>query len=314
VVYEIGRVGDRAAGERSLRRPSSSSGGVEPSEPAGTHEILMQDLAAEMTVPCAMAIIMGTRTATPADFAASGDEVRPDLIERMEKVGEVADEDRRLGGTSLLRYLRFLDEASSSASLGFRIDAAKTVNDGALETLPLPPGTTFSTLRDEADIASALGTFLQGDAMLVRATLTKLEKLVEALQRSSFLSRHVFLRTTLLLIYDDADRETKLELKLMNFGSSYAVPEGQSVTHTAEWDGTVASHEDGFLFGVESLVRILKSMAAELSPSPLTRLRRFSLGLGPGSTKALQGAGAAQNGDGQKALPRPPGRGLMRAN
>ena len=73
------------------------------------------------------------------------------------------------------------------------------------------------------------------------------------------------LRSSILIVYDDTDRTEKLELKLINFGFSYAVPDGTSVTHTAPWDGSASSHEDGYITGVRSLVRLMKQLGGELA-------------------------------------------------
>ena len=47
----------------------------------GASDIRMQDLVAHMTVPCAMALIMGTRTLTPTDLSAEESKLpRPELL------------------------------------------------------------------------------------------------------------------------------------------------------------------------------------------------------------------------------------------
>ena len=80
------------------------------------------------------------------------------------------------GGVTQLRYLRYLDERSSTASLGFRVDAGKTVVDGKLDTLPMPPGVTLDGLREEADVATAISIFLQQDADLAAACRLKVQQ------------------------------------------------------------------------------------------------------------------------------------------
>ena len=62
----------------------------------------------------------------------------------------------------------------------------------------------------------------------------------------------------MLFVYDDAARSTKLELKMMNFGASYALPEGERIDHLAPWDGTQSCHEDGYMMGLQSLIRVMK--------------------------------------------------------
>ena len=114
-------------------------------------------------------------------------------------------------------------DSSSTATLGVRIDSAKTVVDGELVSLPLPPGhTSYHTLQREADLEKALTTFLQSDGTLAANALRKVHGLLAALERSTFFDRHVLLRSTLLLVYDDAARATRIELKMMNFASSCA--------------------------------------------------------------------------------------------
>jgi hypothetical protein len=43
----------------------------------------------------------------------------------------------------------------------------------------------------------------------------------------------------------------------MNFSAAYALPEGEAVSHDVPWDSTAECHEDGYLIGVHSLVRIM---------------------------------------------------------
>ena len=96
------------------------------------------------------------------------------------------------------------------------------------------------------------------------ATLLKLQTLEKAMMRSTFFARHVFLRTTILLVFDAAARKNGVELKIMNFMSSYAVPESAIMTHEGEWDGTAECHEDGYLTGLRSLLRVVEGVVARL--------------------------------------------------
>ena len=120
--------------------------------------------------------------------------------------------------------------------------------------------------------------------------------------------RHVFLRTTMLLMYDDSNTE-KVELKIMNFAACYEIPESDpplkhvdavrrrlvaalnhrlvasspqpqpppppalasrpALARSPQWDGTAESHEDGYLIGIRSLARLMKDVAENLKPKPL---------------------------------------------
>ena len=61
---------------------------------------------------------------------------------------------------------------------------------------------------------------------VARAALLKLESIAAALERSHVFPRYALLRSHLLFTYDDAARATKVELKMINFGSSYELPGG----------------------------------------------------------------------------------------
>lgn len=66
----------------------------------------------------------------------------------------------------------------------------------------------------------------------------------------------------MLFVYDDANR-SKVQVKIMNFGASFALPEGErGLAHDAPWDGTATCHEDGYLIGVRSLVRVFTSLSS----------------------------------------------------
>jgi hypothetical protein len=219
-----------------------------------------------------MSFLMGVRTITAIDLgpeqatpnAALCGSMRSMAPERAAQM--LTAEEKEAGAVPLHRYLEFLDTISTSRTLGFRIDAAKTVVNGSLDLLPLSEGTTLNTLADEAQTAEAIAIFLQRDAGLAVATLLKLKTLEAALMRSTFFARHVFLRTTMLLVFDDAHRSKGVDLKIMNFGSSYALPPSMTVKHTEPWDGTAESHEDGYLTGVRSLLRVVQRVCDALAP------------------------------------------------
>jgi hypothetical protein len=149
------------------------------------------------------------RTATPADFTS---EPRADLLQacRALDASVLTAEETAAGSMTAVRHLAVLDALSSTSTLGFRIDAAKTVVNGELAQLPLPDGKTFSTLRDEPHVSAALATFVQRDARLLKAAVLKLEAIAAACERSTFFSRQAFLRSALLFVYDDASREKEV--------------------------------------------------------------------------------------------------------
>ena len=77
----------------------------------------------------------------------------------------------------------------------------------------------------------------------------------------------------MLWVYDDAARDAKAELKMMNFRASYALPEGKEINHLSHWDGTAACDEDGYLRGVRSLIRATKLIGhSAASSGPMGRM------------------------------------------
>ena len=100
--------------------------------------ILMGDLVTGMRHPCAMSFLMGVRTVTHADLDPTHGTPHVALCDSMRSMAPeyaarmLRPDEARSGAVPLHRYLEFLDSISTSRSLGFRIDAAKTVVDGTL--------------------------------------------------------------------------------------------------------------------------------------------------------------------------------------
>ena len=308
VVYSIDRVAQAGGGstrsadaELSSVRLSGVEGAAATDGPAAADsavsanvaapaddmfDVRMQDLASNMTRPCAMRFVMGSRTVVAADLGAapSAQATHPALCERMHEIDTAAAsafltaEEAAARKVTRARYLAFLDALSSTSTLGFRIDAAKTVVDGEIDDMP-PPGThnSLATVRTAADVGAALSAFLQEDPDLAHGLLKKLHAITAALERSTLFAKTVFLRAALLLTYDDEHKADRLELKMINFSFCYQLPEGIPPSHdVVEWDGKESSHADGFLFGVRSLTTIVKMVHTTLSvrkPPAITRTK-----------------------------------------
>jgi len=225
-----------------------------------------------MTEPCAMGLVMGTHTVSKLEYTDDAAVPKPELLKALDEVDPAlaTEAERAAGGVTPHSYLNSLDDLSSTSTLGFRIDAGRTVVDNHLAPLPLPAGTTFATLKAEDDVVSAFSTFFQHDAALAAAMLVKVQTVLAALERSPFFERHVFLRTRLLFVYDDEARTTRLELKMMNFAFSYELPaDAPDLNHTDQWDGTSESHADGYLTGMRSVERVIKRVCDNLAAKPV---------------------------------------------
>ena len=95
----------------------------------------------------------------------------------------------------------------------------------------------------------------------------------------------------MLLVFDDAHRAKGVDLKIMNFGSSYALPPSMTVKHTEPWDGTAECHEDGYLTGVRSLLRVVQRVCDALAPP--AKVTPAAAVTAQESTGSAQGGGAA---------------------
>lgn len=199
-----------------------------------------------------------------------------DLIDPTEaKPGE-----RAAGGVSKARYLAFRDQRTSSGTLGFRIDAAVLSAPGSGQSAPLD--FDLRSVRHETSVRACLAAFLGRSRALCRAVLAKLERLRAACERSPFFERAVLLRSSILISYD-AERLAQLprglaaasaddllllaappavQLKLIDFAQCSLLPVGSALSHRAAW--APGSSEDGYLTGVDSLIRLLEAVHASL--------------------------------------------------
>jgi len=63
--------------------------------------------------------------------------------------------------------------------------------------------------------------------------------------------------SSLLLIHD----AESASFWMIDFAKTYELPAGMKITHNDEWK--VGNHEDGYLIGIENLIRIFESLSSE---------------------------------------------------
>jgi len=237
-----------------------------------------------------MDIKMGCRTATGADFAGKP---RADLLSKMDAIcpDEATPLERAGGGITKLRYLQFRDALSSTSSLGFRIDAAQlTPVDGASSPTPLP--FDWSRLRSDEAVLAGLRSFVAASAPLAAAICRKLKLLADSLAASTFFPRVSLLRSSILLVYDalalqrvsqqggsvehmctqlvemvepGTSSPVALEVRMIDFAQSHQIPFGTPpMSHTAPWDGRADCHEDGYMTGLQHLIRLMRQLRDNL--------------------------------------------------
>ena len=61
--------------------------------------------------------------------------------------------------------------------------------------------------------------------------------------------------SSLLFVHD----QTQADIWLIDFAKTYPLPEGVDIDHKSQWQ--LGNHEDGYLIGLDNLLRIFAKMA-----------------------------------------------------
>lgn len=216
----------------------------------GTKCVLeMEDLTHQMRLPCLIDVKMGTRTYTEEDDASG--ELRPDLLGKMlkQRPDAATEEERRAGGISKLRYLRFRDEETTTAELGFRVDGISLSGGSAA-----PSADDLKSVGTEGQLERVLQSFLTGGQDLARTFVELLVHLRKAFEACSCCASLSFIRTSLLLVYDHEAGLKSARVRLIDFSHVYEARE--RLTHRASW--RPGNDEDGFLIGLDNIIAMLE--------------------------------------------------------
>ena len=121
----------------------------------------LEDLTHGMQSPCLMDVKVGLRTFSEAESKSSNDTPRADLMQKMIKISPDApsEEEQAAGGVSKLRYLKFRDEASSTRTLGFRIDNVTLAE--AYDAAELPSNKGLALIATREQVREVVAQYLQ---------------------------------------------------------------------------------------------------------------------------------------------------------
>jgi 1D-myo-inositol-triphosphate 3-kinase len=190
-------------------------------------------------------IKIGCRTFLEKDVSSSSP--RMDLLEKLQQLDpDAPTEEEFMVGVTKLRYMQFREFQSSSASLCFRLEAMRIGNSQTKD---------FKFLKEEGEVMEQLKTFLQMRVSVQRALLERLRKLRQTLSSSPFFDRHELIGSSLLFIFDSTNRAN---VYMIDFGKT--VPRDDFVPHDVMWDIVNLNHADGYLLGVDNLIRLLESI------------------------------------------------------
>uniref|UniRef100_A0A3B3UY67 Kinase n=1 Tax=Poecilia latipinna TaxID=48699 RepID=A0A3B3UY67_9TELE len=213
----------------------------------------MEDLLAEFDYPCVMDCKMGVRTYLEEELtkARRKPAPRPDMYQKMIEVDPEAPtlEENDKKAVTKPRYMQWRETISSTATLGFRIEGVKK-EDGTVNR-------DFKKTRTREQVVTAFHDFVRGDSEILVSNkyLTRLKEIRATLEISPFFRSHEVIGSSLLFVHDSRKRA---KVWMIDFGKTTPLPDGEELTHRASW--VEGNREDGYLYGLDSLVDIFSSM------------------------------------------------------
>jgi len=204
----------------------------------------------------------GTRTFLESD--ADNPRRRLDLMRKMASVdGSSLTEEERISGVTKLRYMQFREVRSSTATLGWRVEGVRRVDDARrVSTYPAP-----KLLQSRPELEGALRWFCQRRPAVRAAFTRQLEALQAALESSSWFASNELVSSSLLFLYDDFLFSTAPPgIWMIDFAKTVPLPPGQTLTHRAPW--SPGNREDGYLTGIESLLDMYKGLNLDQAEPP----------------------------------------------
>uniref|UniRef100_A0A1I8BRN0 Kinase n=1 Tax=Meloidogyne hapla TaxID=6305 RepID=A0A1I8BRN0_MELHA len=206
-----------------------------------------------------MDIKIGTRTFLESEVANKNKRV--DLYKKMIELApnEPTEEERQDEAITKLRYMQFRERKSSSATLGFRIEAAQMPG--------VPIQKNFKQIRTRNQVRRALRHFC-GTEKVCAQLAQRLRHIRNSVEASAFFACHEIVGSSILLIHDggsnsnnNTDRPIKVGAWLIDFAKCHRVEGGGRLTHRRPWD--LGNHEDGYLIGLDNLMELLEEDEGE---------------------------------------------------
>lgn len=212
--------------------------------------IKLEDLLQHFKNPSVMDIKMGTRTFLETEV--TNPSVREDLYEKMVKIDkdEPSAEEHRAKAITKLHYMEFREKQSSSADLGFRIEAVKIAGKKLENEL--------QKVRQSDDVAKTLANFVCHNSDVCENLLIKLQSMRELLTCSKLFNHLEMIGSSLLILYDS---NAQVGVWMIDFAKTVFLDK-QKLTHVEPW--TLGNREDGYLFGLDNLIQICQRVADNL--------------------------------------------------
>jgi hypothetical protein len=226
--------------------------------PQDSHMLLfIKNVTAGMLQPHVMDAKIGTRGFKEEE--ADNPKLRRDLTEKASKIDalRVHLTDQELEhGMSKLRYMQLRDSESSTTSLGFRIEGVS----GQSKEMKKPS----KTMKEEAAVRETIRSFAQGRPEVLKQMIARMVSLREALQEgpgAEWFRRHELISSSLLFVYDAAEPPgAQASVWMLDFAN--VTERNVDITHRAPF--VFGNHEDGYLFGLDSLIRLFGLEAGDV--------------------------------------------------
>lgn len=214
----------------------------------------MEDLLSEFDSPCVMDCKMGVRTYLEEELtkARKKPSLRKDMYVKMIEVDPSAptEEENQHRAVTKPRYMTWRETISSTATLGFRIEGIKK-EDGTVNK-------DFKKTKTREQVITAFREFTKSNVNILQSYLNRLEDIRSTLEQSCFFKTHEVIGSSLLFIHD---KREQAKVWMIDFGKTTPLPEGDELNHRLSW--VEGNREDGYLYGLDNLINILKEMADE---------------------------------------------------
>jgi len=218
----------------------------------GKEFIKMENLLMGYVNPNVMDCKIGVRTFLESDVA----DLKPrlDLLEKMDNVDKnyATAEERRIGVTKL-RYMQFREIQSSSANLGFRIEASmkhvKELKEDVFDDV-----NALKRILSKQDVETHFRKFFEGRRDVIEKIRSKFHLMRDILNRSDFFAHHEMVGSSMLFLWDDSG---KADVTIIDFGKT--IPR-EDPGHNIQWNEATQNHADGYLIGFTSLQSVMESL------------------------------------------------------
>ncbi|XP_064598159.1 inositol-trisphosphate 3-kinase homolog isoform X2 [Liolophura sinensis] len=213
----------------------------------GDFFIEMEDLLHNFHDPNIMDIKMGCRTFLEAEV--KNPVMRKDLYEKMIRLDPDAPtpEEHDERAITKLRYMQFREQESSTASLGFRIEAIRVSGQ--------TPITDLKKVKTKEEVGAVIERFINSSEGIRKSIEDKLLHLRQCFEKSEFFKSHELIGSSLLVMFDNRGTTG---VWMIDFAKTLSVE--HTVTHREPW--VLGNHEDGYLTGLDNLIQVFTDLSS----------------------------------------------------